>query len=64
MDLCVSYAKGYRITSRKFLRDIFLIIFGVSGCIAGTWEATITIKRDYAYINEGNQSLLYYSYFL
>uniref|UniRef100_A0A1A9UXS0 Amino acid transporter transmembrane domain-containing protein n=1 Tax=Glossina austeni TaxID=7395 RepID=A0A1A9UXS0_GLOAU len=64
MDLCVSYTKGYRITSRKFLRDIFLIIFGVSGCIAGTWEATTTIKRDYGYNNEGNQSLLYYSYFL
>uniref|UniRef100_A0A1B0BN92 Amino acid transporter transmembrane domain-containing protein n=1 Tax=Glossina palpalis gambiensis TaxID=67801 RepID=A0A1B0BN92_9MUSC len=64
MDLCVIYTKGHRITSSKFLRDIFLIIFGVSGCIAGTWEAIITIKKDYGYINEGNQSLLYYSYFL
>uniref|UniRef100_A0A1A9W4P5 Amino acid transporter transmembrane domain-containing protein n=1 Tax=Glossina brevipalpis TaxID=37001 RepID=A0A1A9W4P5_9MUSC len=57
MDLCVSCAKGHRLTSRKLLRDIFLIIVGITGCIAGTWEATLSIKRDYGYVNEGNQRI-------
>ncbi|XP_019890667.1 proton-coupled amino acid transporter-like protein CG1139 [Musca domestica] len=64
MDLCVNYEHGYGTYNWIFIRDLFLMIFGLCGCITGTWVASNNIRTAFGQTNEPIQSLLYYSQLL